>query len=68
LSDEENIKRIRDQGIFSNDPQTIVKAIDELEPYGKRVFEDIEDIVTADYHDEVKRHGLEVIKRIKTSN
>ena len=68
LSDEENIKRIKDQGIFSNDPQTIMRAIDELERYGNRIIEDIEDIVAADYHDEVKRHGLEVIKRIKASN
>lgn len=40
MSDEENIKRIRDQGIYSNDPQTIIVAIDALEPYGKRVVED----------------------------
>jgi hypothetical protein len=40
LSDEENIKRIRDQGIFSNDPQTIRVAFDALEPYEKRVVED----------------------------
>ena len=35
---------------------------------GKRVVEDIPDIVAADYHDEVKKHRLEVIKRIKASN
>jgi hypothetical protein len=33
----EDIKRIKDQGIFSNDPETITRAIDALEHYGKRV-------------------------------
>ncbi len=63
LSDEE-IKGIKDQGIFSNDPQTIMREIDALEPYGKRAIEDITDIVATDYPDEVKKHGLEVIKTI----
>ena len=66
-----DIKRIKDQGIFSNDPQIIMRAIDAPEPYGKRMIEDITDIVAADYHDEVKKHGLEDIKeyqRLLTSN
>lgn len=69
MSDDEDIKRIKDQGVFSNDPQTIMGAIDALEPYGKRVIEDITDIIEADIHEEVKRHGLAVIARItKASN
>jgi hypothetical protein len=48
-----------------------MRAIDAPEPYGKRMIEDITDIVAADYHNEVKKHGLEDIKeyqRLLTSN
>ena len=63
MSDEEDIKRIKVQRIFSDDPQNIMRAIDALEHYGKLMIEDIADIVAADYHNEVKKHhGLEVIK------
>lgn len=65
MTEDDEIKRIKEEAEFSNDPKLIMKSIDALEPYGKKVIKDIMDIIEFSPHGGARRHGLAVIERIK---
>jgi hypothetical protein len=66
LTEDDEIKSIKEEAELSNDPLIIIKAIDALAGYGERVIADILEILDYNPHNsDVKKHGLEVIERLK---
>gem|GEM_PF-2403822 len=63
--EDEEIKRIKAQGEFSNDSETIKRSIDALAGYGTRAIPDIVDVIDSSPHSEIEAYGLAVIERLK---
>jgi hypothetical protein len=68
LSVDEEIKKIRMEGITTFNPEIMKHSIDTLVPYGDRAVNAIMDIVNATIRDEVRIHGLDAVKKIKGGN
>ena len=65
MSEYEEIKRIKAEGEFSNDPEIIKRSIDALASYGTKVIPDILDVIDSSPHSEIEAYGLAVIERLK---
>jgi hypothetical protein len=63
--EDEEIKRIKAQGEFSNDSETIKRSIDALAGFGPKVIPDIFDVIDSSLHSEIEVYGLAVIERLK---
>ena len=63
--EDEEIKRIKAQGEFSNDSETIKRSIDALADYGTRAIPDIFEVIDSSLHSEIETYGLAVIERLK---
>jgi hypothetical protein len=65
LSENEQIKKIRDTAIYTVDSNVKISSIDSLATYGMQGIDPIIDIVGSTIREEVKTHGLEAVKRIR---
>jgi hypothetical protein len=63
--EDEEIKRIKAQGEFSNDSETIKRSIDALADYGTKAIPDILDVIDSSLHSEIEIYGLAVIERLR---
>jgi hypothetical protein len=67
LSEIKQIEEIKSQFLFTTNPETRKKVIDALSAYGNNGIDAINDVMRTTVNDEVKIHGLEVIKKMKES-
>jgi hypothetical protein len=65
LSENEQIRKIRDTGIYTVDLKVKISSIDSLATYGMQGIDPIMDIVGSTITEEVKTHGLDAVKRIR---
>jgi hypothetical protein len=65
LSENEQIKKIRDTAIYTVDSKVKISSIDSLATYGMQGIDPIIDIVGSTIREEVKTHGLDTVKRIR---
>lgn len=65
MSENEQIKKIRDTAIYTVDSNVKISSIDSLATYGMHGIDPIIDIVGSTIREEVKTHGLDTVKRIR---
>jgi hypothetical protein len=65
LSEEEQIKRLKDIALTASITDTRKKVIDALSAYGPKAIPAITEIVGQSTITETRLHGLETIKRMK---
>jgi hypothetical protein len=69
LSERDNeINRIKRIGTSSLDEKIKLETIDALERFGEDGISSIAEIIETTTYTDVRSHGLEVIKRIKSKN
>ena len=66
--EDEEIKRIKAEGEFSNDSETIKRSIDALAGFGPKAIPDIFEVIDSSPHSEIEAYGLAVIERLKKSS
>jgi hypothetical protein len=64
-AENDQVKKLKDIGLFSIDDNVRMKTIEALGAYGAKAIDAIAEIINYSVSDEVKMHGLEVIKKIK---
>jgi hypothetical protein len=64
-AENDQVKKLKDIGLFSIDDNVRMKTIEALGAYGAKGIDAIAEIINYSVSDEVKMHGLEVIKKIK---
>lgn len=65
MSENEQIRKIKDTGIYTIDSKVKISSIDSLATYGMQGIDPIMDIVGSTITEEVKTHGLDAVKRIR---
>jgi len=65
LSEEEQIKKLKDIALSATITETRKKVIDALSAYGQKAILAITEIVGQSTITETRLHGLETIKRMK---
>lgn len=65
MSENEQIRKIKDTGIYTVDSKVKISSIDSLATYGMQGIDPIMDIVGSTITEEVKTHGLDAVKRIR---
>lgn len=65
MSENEQIRKIKDTGIYTVDSKVKISSIDSLATYGMQGIDPIMDIVGSTLTEEVKTHGLDAVKTIR---
>lgn len=68
MSEEEQIRRLKDEGRVTTDPIVRKRAIDALAAFGNNGILPIEDIISITIDNDVKAYALETIRKIKESS
>ena len=56
--EDEEIKRIKAQGEFSNDSETIKRSIDALAGYGPKAISYIFEVIDSSLHSEIEAYAI----------
>ena len=68
MSEEEKIKKLKEAALNEEDPDIIKEMIDTLTNYGKLAIDAILEIIAETEEKEVKKYGLDAIRRITKKN
>ena len=68
MSEEEQIKKLKEMALNKKDPNITKETIDALINYGKPAIDAIVEIMAKTNDKEVETYGLDAIKRITKKN
>ena len=68
MSEEEKIKKLKEAALNEEDPDRIKEMIDTLTNYDKLAIDAILEIIAKNEEKEVKKYGLDAIRRITKKN